>query len=278
MAVQVARICQRLEMPFVLAIGDPQGHRMAEGGFVPNQADIQQQMIDQCRVLVIPRSTLDFYYSKCFRIDSEKIVYFSDCNEAAEVRMDSAGALRFLMHWGQIDSWRPVSSFAEALSSINKRRLAAGHAGLLFHVAGPITDKAVRQHVIKVLGDNIKESGLMPYPEARRLALSADAFLVIVSPRHMDNVPSKLIELISLRRPILLLAHPSSASARLVGDLGIGAVAHPEDAGAIEEALSRLAGLTREFSDAFDRADQFNFLRCNHVAAQLRSALAARLS
>jgi glycosyltransferase involved in cell wall biosynthesis len=94
--------------------------------------------------------------------------------------------------------------------------------------------------------------------EAARVSAAADALLVIDAPSHGPSVflPSKLVDYLPLRKPIVGITPEPGASARLLRRLGCP-VAPPDDVAAIASVLDGLveqwrAG-TLSVSDSFDR-------------------------
>ncbi len=95
----------------------------------------------------------------------------------------------------------------------------------------------------------VERAGYLPHAEVLR-ALSASHCTVCI----LDDVPgaeriypAKIFELMRLGRPVLTLAPPASALARLVQRHALGPVVHPRDEGAIADALG---AALREFARA----------------------------
>ena len=85
--------------------------------------------------------------------------------------------------------------------------------------------------------------GILPHREALERAGRAAVLLAISSRAEAGSaaMTSKFLEYLGLHRPILLLA-PDGPARTLLAELGIGAAADPDDAGAIESAILRLYG------------------------------------
>lgn len=84
------------------------------------------------------------------------------------------------------------------------------------------------------------------YVESLRAAADADVLLVIDAPsEHSVFLPSKLVDYLMFRKPILGVTPLRGASAQLLGRLGAPVVA-PGDVEGLADALARLVGLHRE--------------------------------
>ena len=89
-------------------------------------------------------------------------------------------------------------------------------------------------------------TGRLPFADAARAAARADVLLVIDAPAA-DNLflPSKLVEYLPMRKPILGLTPPRGASADVIDALGYTTVA-PDDEAAIAAAIESLIAAKRE--------------------------------
>jgi hypothetical protein len=112
--------------------------------------------------------------------------------------------------------------------------------------------------------------------DAAAIAADADVLLVIDAPSDGPSVflPSKLIDYLPFRKPILGVTPPIGASASLLRRLGC-CVASPADAGEIADALATLIGDWRDgrlaVSPQFDRvAADYDIRR---TTTQLNTAL-----
>jgi hypothetical protein len=109
--------------------------------------------------------------------------------------------------------------------------------------------------------------GRVPAAEATARAADADVLLVIDAPSRGPSpfLPSKLIDYLPLRKPILGVTPETGATAHLLRRLGC-VVAPPDDIPAIEQALVDLVGRWRSgalgVSPAFDSvAAEFDITR-----------------
>jgi hypothetical protein len=83
----------------------------------------------------------------------------------------------------------------------------------------------------------------MPFLDSLEIAQSAHLLLVIDAPaEHSVFLPSKIVDYLALRRPILALTPPAGASARVLGGLGFPTVNPSDEEGILamlREALRR---------------------------------------
>lgn len=274
LGLTVGEVCKVEGIPLIIAIGDPQGARLPDGGFVPASPEKQFALIDQAVGVMSLEATLRFCYLPVKPIDSHKLILSSPCISIMPRQRPAPSTLRNIMHWGQVAPWRPIGALVDAMVSEDP---SAGEP-LDLLLVGKIVDKSMRQYVRVRMQGRLAESPLLPFEQALALAEGADAFVVVVSPRHLDNLPSRLLDLLQFSRPILLLAPAGSVSARLVEDLGIGPVADPTDPHQIIAALGDLRRRYHEYVAAYTRTDRFRKISCEEVnrviAEGLRRVLA----
>jgi glycosyltransferase involved in cell wall biosynthesis len=111
--------------------------------------------------------------------------------------------------------------------------------------AGPIDPQAQRLTAELRLEDVVSFTGRMPWAEATSLAMRANLLLVMDAPAEINLfLPSKLIDYLPLRRPILGLTPAIGATADVLGELGYPVVP-PDDVGAIRSALTDAAASHR---------------------------------
>jgi glycosyltransferase involved in cell wall biosynthesis len=93
------------------------------------------------------------------------------------------------------------------------------------------------------LGDMVSLAPNVPFLESLAIGQSADLLLVIDAPAERSVfLPSKIVDYLSLRRPILALTPQAGASARVLGDLGFPIVDPTDETGLLailRESLAR---------------------------------------
>jgi glycosyltransferase involved in cell wall biosynthesis len=169
---------------------------------------------------------------------------------------------------------RTPSTFLRALASLHGRQSLTGALELV--LMGPSVD-AYRRDVAKLGLDTIvRLEPRRPSDEAARTAADADLLLVIDAPSAGPSVflPSKLVDYLAFRKPILGLTPTPGASASLLARLGFQ-VAPPDDEAAIaanlQVLLERWRAGTLDVPASFDQvAAEFDIRR---TTAQLDAIL-----
>ena len=145
-----------------------------------------------------------------------------------------------IAHTGNLYDKREPLAFIKALKML---RQEIGPLALQMMFIGHST-QAMRDMVAELeLEDIVSISPNVPYFDSLAIARSADLVLVIDAPAtHSVFLPSKIVDYLSLRRPILALTPVAGASARVLGGLGFPAIDPTDEAGilvALREALQR---------------------------------------
>ena len=265
-------------VPFIHAVGDPLGERRGDGTFEPRQAELQANLIQNAVALLISKPTFDRYYATAFEPNPAKIVFLGDIfiplGDVDERKAAIPVSEDALLHWGQLSSWRPADELVDAICAYNQSAtVVGGGRPLSLTVMGKIVDAGMRARSMAKLGPLFEERPLMPYLDARAVAATARRFVVIVSPRHRDNIPSKLIDALAFGRPILMLAHPDSAAAETVRQLGVGVVADVRSVEDILKGLSELDSRRQEIEAAYQGNVALEAWSCHRVGTQFRDEL-----
>jgi len=103
--------------------------------------------------------------------------------------------------------------------------------------------QSMRDLVVRLgLGDMVSITPSMPFLDSLAISQSADLLLVIDAPaEHSVFLPSKIVDYLSLRRPILALTPLSGASARVLGELGYPSVDPTDESGILGRLRESLA-------------------------------------
>ena len=152
-----------------------------------------------------------------------------------------------------------------ALANLQSRGSLAGTLEVLF--VGPHTEEYARDaHDLGVSG-LVRFPGRLPSTDAAAAAAGADVLLVIDAPSSGPSpfLPSKLIDYLPFRKPILGVTPEPGASAHLLRRLGCP-IAQPDDVSSIEHALADLVSRWRDgtldVGEAFDAvAAEFDISR-----------------
>ncbi len=167
-----------------------------------------------------------------------------------------AGPLRIVYTGRFYAGARTPLSLLQALALLNGPQPLAGTLELTF--VGPHVDAFARDAAALGVGSLVRFRGRVPPAEAAALAADADVLLVIDAPSAGPSVflPSKLIDYLPFRKPILGITPEPGAAAALLRRLGC-AVAPPDDIAAIAAALADLVRQSRVgtlgVAESFDR-------------------------
>jgi len=164
---------------------------------------------------------------------------------AAPAHLDRGAPMRLVYTGRFYGGLRTPRSFLRALADLNARHPLDGVLEVVF--VGPRVEDFQRDAAALGVGSIVRFRGRVPPAEAAALAAAADVLLVIDAPSEGPGVflPSKLIDYLPFRKPILGVTPEPGASATLLRRLGCP-VAQPDDADAIRSALAELIRRWRE--------------------------------
>ncbi len=144
-----------------------------------------------------------------------------------------------LVYTGALYKERSIKSLLEALVILE--RTSSGHGEIELVVAGPSDD--IFPQMVSQMGLNgiVTFLGRLPYIASLRVASEADVLLVIEAPNADPNpfLPSKVVDYLMFRKPILALTPLQGATADLMRELECPVVA-PDDANAIADMIGSL--------------------------------------
>jgi glycosyltransferase involved in cell wall biosynthesis len=143
-----------------------------------------------------------------------------------------------LLYTGRFGSYgRDPAPLVRALAELSRTEPEAA-SRLELVLAGPLTETEAELMATDVSPARIVVVGSLPRSTALALQRSADALLLLASPRRTQLLNFKLFEYLAAERPILALAAGTEAG-RVVNELG-GEVVPANDVPAIIDALRRL--------------------------------------
>lgn len=224
---------------------------------------------EACAVVVVSEETADLVMAKYPCEWRRKVFVVPHGFEARPVDpsrpVDSRRPLR-LVHTGRFyRGVRTPSALLRAVADLHRTDAVRGMLEVLF--VGPHAREYEREAASLGLAPLVRFRGRVAPAEATQIAAGADALLVIDAPCDGPSVflPSKLIDYLPLRKPILGLTPSTGATARVLRRLGC-AVVPPDDVAAIASALNDLVSRWRAgrlcVSDSFDRvAAEFDITR-----------------
>lgn len=175
-----------------------------------------------------------------------------------------------LLHSGVVyPQWRNPQALFAALARLRSRgQLPEAGLRVRFRGSGhePFIAALAREHGVS---DLVELAPAIPYREALREMLLADALLVLQSEGCNDQIPAKLYEYFRARRPVIGLTDPAGETARAMRAAGLEAIFPLGDVQAIER------GLAAFLSDL--AAGRARAARDDAVGACARQARAAKM-
>jgi hypothetical protein len=193
-------------------------------------------------------------------------------------RCESAPGDRFaIVHAGALYQSRNPSNFIQALIQLLEVGALPATAVRVQLIGGiSITDPAI-EHLLRteVLSGVLEIMPRVPHVDAVRLQQRASVLMLIQTGFPLQ-VPRKLYEYLSLGRPVLAIAEPEGATARMIRELNAGYVAADEIEAIKRAVLSLYAGWKRGVPCTVN-AERVHSYRNDHLAMQLRDSMRAVL-
>lgn len=141
----------------------------------------------------------------------------------------------YLVYIGSLYGLRNPETLIRALAALEDP------GRILIEIAGPVKTVGVYRKLAENLevGDSIQFSGNLTYRESLQLAARADVLLLIDAPVQGESpfLPSKLVDYLMFRKPILGITPTRGASANLLRRLGTWQV-DPDDMDGIRNVLA----------------------------------------
>jgi len=166
-------------------------------------------------------------------------------NATAAQAADRGGPMRIVYTGRFYDGIRTPSALLRAVARLNAEQTIAGSLELIF--VGPFVADFAREARALGLARLVRFQDKVPSADARSMAAGADVLLVIDAAADGPSpfLPSKLVDYLPLRKPLLGITPVEGASAALLRRLG-GVVAPPGDEPGIRGALGDLLRRWRE--------------------------------
>lgn len=145
-----------------------------------------------------------------------------------------------IIHTGNLYEKREPLTLLRALATLRAERTSAmPQVEFVGHATPTMHDMVIQLN----LGDIVSLTPNLPFLDSLAIAQSADLLLVIDAPAEQSVfLPSKTVDYLSLRRPILGLTPLVGASARVLGGLGFPTVDPTDEAGILamlRESIAR---------------------------------------
>ena len=205
---------------------------------------IERQIVrDADRVVFVTQRTADLVMRKfpaAWRSKVHVVPHgYDDDLRPAEMAPSPTGGPLHLVHTGELYGLRDPDPLLRALEMLN--RDGALHKRLKVTLVG--SREAGHEVRVKSLGLNrlVEFAGPYPYLETLRTAAQADACLVMDGLTQAESVflPSKLVDYLMLRKPILGITPAQGATADLLRSMAFP-IAAPDDVGEIADAVAKL--------------------------------------
>jgi len=158
-----------------------------------------------------------------------------------------ASTLR-LLHTGFFYHFHTPHHLINALRLVQRTHSQALDGVELEFMGGGFPPQLVRELERWGLGDLVRLTEAEPYSQALAAMHRADGLIVVLPPLASDSerLPTKLYEYLSTNRPILAVAHPAGATARLLDGVPGVLVADNGDQEAIASGFATFVAMARQ--------------------------------
>ena len=257
------QLSQALGKPFLALIDDPHGAR-DEQGFYPKSPELQQAILRQARGALFMSPLTKQRYVEAALLEPAKAHCITDSYPVADAlygagrsalaRQPREGSLPRplqVVYLGMLPEWRPIEPFLDAFRAFAHPE---GHSQPLFQLAvyGFVYESARRRIAADPrLAAMIQLQPMVSYAASHGLAADADVQLVVIGPRHLDNVPSKFFEYLGHRKPMLILGPPHNPLRQLIAELPIGLYVDGRSSEAIFAALQTIQADHATYQQAY---------------------------
>lgn len=241
--LEVAReVAEQLGRPFIAIYDDPFGHR-EKGLFHPAHPERQRAVLATAAGAVFASPLTLERYREQELLGATPARFLPDCFEPGEAPPSPppaaapAGAPLTLFHPGNLGPWRPIEPLLEAV----RRWRPEEQGGLRIQLYGYLYEAA--RSAIRSdprLRQVIQVHAAVSNVRSHQLAEAADGLLVLIGPRHTDNLPSKFFEYLPHATPVLVAGPAGNPLQAIVEELEKGIYCDIESSAAILEALVEL--------------------------------------
>lgn len=247
------RVHRRTGLPWVAHFSDPwidspywRGSRTQRD----LAAKLEEQIVREASALVfVTREAADLVmkkYPEGFRGKVAVVPHGFEGLSRGRAEAAKAGPPLRLVHTGRFyDGLRTPTALFRALAALNAEGSLDGVIEITF--VGPFVVGFEREAAALGIDRLVRLRERVPAADAQAIASDADVLVVIDAPTNGPSpfLPSKLVDYLPFRKPILAVTPGEGASAALVRRTG-GIVAAPDDEAGIRVALSDLIARWRE--------------------------------
>jgi len=258
----VGRLTREIDKPFVAMITDPHGHRDSTG-FYPADSERQAELLAQCCGAMFMSPLTRQRYIQTGMISEEKTYALTDSYPAdttlykpghsALKPISPTGSLlprrKCFAHLGVLPLWRPVDTLFEAVRTYYKNSPAIELEFNFFSYVYPQALESMQKD--PQLSNSFRCFPAVDYQQSHWLAEDSDIQLVVIGPRHIDNMPSKFFEYLGHAKPVLVIGPVGNPIQSIVEELGIGIYANIEDSNSILNALNHLVNDSEQYRRSY---------------------------
>jgi len=272
--------------PFLAIYDDPHGQRDNQG-FYPDDRERQVLVTERSSAVVFMSPFTRDRYVQQGLVDASKAYCLTDsfpCDPAFYQEDACVGhhfgvkdlPIRFV-HLGNLPKWRPVDPLLQALACKDDDDLLnAIHIDFYGFVYPAGIDLIRADHRLS------RAFGFFPAVDhhASHLAAGrADALIVIIGARHLDNQPSKFFVYLGHARPVLVIGPPGNPIEPLIKQLQIGVYCDVNDPLAVRSGIKKMVSDYHFYAAAYERnKDLIQRYRADRVAMELASIFDAACS
>ncbi len=252
-------------LPLVLHYHDPLGHR-ARNGFTPTFVDAQRALFEQAAgVIFASPMTMQRYREQGFIHPRTRAITYSfepaGAETAAPAPSGASARELTLSHIGSLAPWRPIRTLVNAIAEFNRNSVVRIRLTQIGYMDRD-SDRYARTHLQP--GRDLIVEPTKPHREAAAAALHSDVLLVVIGPRHADNIPAKFIEYLGYNKPVLVVGPKGSVVEAMLRQLGVGSYADIDSTDAIRDALTCLTNDYEEFA----RMTRKNSIQIDYYCAE----------
>ena len=218
--------------PLIAIYDDPHGARW-EGQFYPAEPEKQREILDFASGAIFASPLTHDRYVEQKLVTAKKTFVmhdsFPDIPDREEAGDRDLQKLN-MVHLGNLPAYRPIDSMLQAFEAFQSK---PGNPKLQLNFYGYVYPEAARR--IKdspSLSQAIHIHKEVTHSESHHIAGRADVLVVVIGPRHIDNVPSKFFEYMCHPKPVLVIGPKGNPVEGMVETLGIGVytdISQPDD-------------------------------------------------
>lgn len=257
-----SRLAKEMAKPFFAIYTDPYGARQGDS-FYPNQPELQTAILTQaCGAFFTSPLTRQRYVDSGL-VSDNKAYYFLESypesvdlyaagrSQLAPLTAGSRGTrpLQFV-YLGILAEWRPVEPLLEAIKFISLQESVEPLMELtIFGFLYPSAKRLIKTD--PTLSRLIHIDATLPYALSHWVAEDCDVQLVLIGPRHIDNLPSKFFDYLAHKKPVLVLGPPENPLRQIIDELRIGRYVDGGNMPEITQALLDIQANYSTYQDSY---------------------------